>query len=147
MKTLLFLLLATFSFASDFSFRGIEIPMLTPSTLYFYKAVPFYIIDGDTVDMEVDLGFETNVKTRFRLYGINAWETSGKDKEKGLKAKEFVEKSIKNKPCMIVSLKDKRDKYGRWLAIVLVPYGEGKDEYWILNQSLVDNGHAIYADY
>jgi micrococcal nuclease len=148
MKTILFLLFATFSFAADFSFRDIPIPMLTPSTLYFYKATPFYIVDGDTCDMEVDLGFETSLKTRFRLYGIDAWETKGTEKDKGLKAKEFVEKSIKNKPCMIVSIKDKRDKYGRWLAIILVPVVDGTDgDYWILNQSLVENGHAIYADY
>jgi micrococcal nuclease len=142
MKTLLFLFFAAFSFAADF--RGIEIPTLNNSSLYLYKAVPFYIVDGDTCDMEIDLGFETNVKTRFRLYGINAWETSGKDKEKGLKAKQFLDEKIKNKPVFIVSIKDKRDKYGRWLAVILLPTDGG---YSIINQELVDQQHAIYADY
>jgi endonuclease YncB( thermonuclease family) len=138
---LIFLLLISSAFGADF--RGITIPPIE-SSLYFYKATPFYIIDGDTVDASCELGFETSIKTRFRLYGINAWEVTGKDKERGVAAKKWLDEQIKGKEVYLVSISDKREKYGRWLAIILlVENGVVRN----INQELVERGHAIFQDY
>ena len=58
--------------------------------MYTYNATVDRVIDGDTVDALIDLGFNTWKKIRIRLHGINAWESRTKDlkeKEKGLAAK------------------------------------------------------------
>ena len=58
--------------------------------MYTYKAILDRVVDGDTVDALIDLGFDTHVKKRIRLYGMDAWESRTRDKEekvKGLAAK------------------------------------------------------------
>ena len=47
--------------------------------MYTYKAKLIRIVDGDTIDAEIDLGFDTIVRKRIRLYGINTPETKTKD--------------------------------------------------------------------
>ena len=77
---------------------------MTSGVLYFYKCVVKRIIDGDTIDVVFDLGFDTSVKQRIRLYGINTPETRTRDKvekQKGLAAK--------------------KGKYGRYLGSIYVP--------------------------
>ena len=101
------------------------------------------VVDGDTIDVIIDLGFGIKKKERLRLYRINAWEKRGKDKEKGLLAKEYVEKilfhtSFDNDIIRIETFK--KGKFGRILANV---YVNGK----CLNDELVREGHGIYQDY
>ena len=58
--------------------------------MYTYKAKVTRVVDGDTVDALIDLGFDTHVKKRIRLYGMDAWESRTRNKEekvKGLAAK------------------------------------------------------------
>ena len=57
---------------------------------YIYKATVTKVVDGDTVDLLVDCGFNIIRKERIRFYGVDAWETRGEERERGLKAKEFV---------------------------------------------------------
>jgi micrococcal nuclease len=61
--------------------------------LYIYNAELIRVVDGDTADALVDLGFDTWKKVRIRFFGIDAYETRTRDleeKEKGIKAKERV---------------------------------------------------------
>lgn len=109
-------------------------------TNYWYSARVEKVVDGDTVDLVVDLGFRTSMRDRFRLYGINAWETRGDDREKGLAAKARLEGLIGGREITINTYKDERGKYGRWLAILYV------DEINI-NGLLVQEGHAVTAKY
>ena len=111
---------------------------------WFYKAKVERIIDGDTLDVDIDLGFGVRFKTRVRLAGINAPE---KNTLEGKKATRRVEELIKksNREVYLRTFKgsdyiDEKGKYGRWLALVLIP--EGVNRYMILNEVLLEEGLA-----
>lgn len=108
---------------------------------YRYKAFVNKIIDGDTIDVRVDLGFSIFVDMRLRLNGIDTNELHSVDLEKRAKAIEarlHVADRILNKDVELVTYKE--DKYGRYLADVY--YGENV----LLNEELVDKGLAVYYD-
>ena len=66
--------------------------------MYTYKAKVTRVVDGDTVDALIDLGFDTHVKKRIRLYGMDAWESRTRNKEekvKGLAAKARLKEILK----------------------------------------------------
>ena len=87
--------------------------------MYQYKIKKIHkIIDGDTVDVDISLGFGITLSQRVRLKGIDAAETKTKDlKEKadGLMAKEWLEKEL-SKPGEWIIETTKDDKYGRILG-------------------------------
>lgn len=90
-----------------------------------YKAKIIKVVDGDTFDAEIDLGFNFKAKVRFRMYGLNAPETYGipKDSEQykeGLKTKEWLLARLLNKEVILHTFKDKTEKYGRYLASVRI---------------------------
>lgn len=58
--------------------------------LYHYDAVVTNIVDGDTVDMEISLGFSLTIKERIRLAGIDAPEVRGEEREKGLEKRIWL---------------------------------------------------------
>jgi len=114
--------------------------MSKENKLYHYSAEVTRVVDGDTVDAFVDLGFDMHSKQRVRLYGINTPECRTRDKvEKvaGFAAKaRLVEMLRKNKnKCIIKTRLDKKGKYGRVLGVL---YVDNKD----LNAALVKEGHA-----
>ena len=90
------------------------------SERFWYGAKPLKAIDGDTIDLMVDLGFSIHFKMRVRLYGINTPESRTKDlaeKELGMKAKKFTEDWLTGRDWVFVNtIPDKNDKYGRVLA-------------------------------
>lgn len=93
--------------------------------MYEYRARIINIVDGDTLDVEIDLGFKIKFTERIRLEGINTPEIHGvkKDSEEyaaGMKAKERVEKLVSQYPyCTIITNKDKKGKYGRYIANII----------------------------
>jgi micrococcal nuclease len=100
-------------------------------TEYKYKAQVYNVVDGDTYDVIIDLGFDISVKHRIRLFGVDAYEsslrgnTTPEEKIKGLKAKDFCEETFKkahaNKASVIVeTIQDKKGKFGRYLAKVYI---------------------------
>lgn len=91
--------------------------------IYLYKAKIVRIVDGDTFDAEVDLGFHTTIKTRFRLADIDTPELRIKEQhEAAVKAKRFLEeKLLVGGTYYLVS--HKSDKFGRWLATVYLDDG------------------------
>lgn len=93
--------------------------MNNPTYLYF--AIVTNVVDGDTIDCMVDLGFNTFIKERFRLYGIDTPEKNSKlldVREIAAKATNFVKDAVLGKAVTIESIE--KDKYGRWLAKVHV---------------------------
>lgn len=106
--------------------------------MYEYKATVRRWVDGDTVDVDIDLGFGLVYSNqRIRLYGINAFETRTRDleeKRRGLDAKSFVE-DMAPVGSEIILKTYKGDKYGRMLGEVFV---DGKN----LNTLLTVEGHA-----
>lgn len=108
--------------------------------MYEYRATILRVIDGDTIEARVDLGFDVFAVQRFRLYGINAPETKGESREDGRAATEYLRTLITTNAAdsvlTIQTRKDKREKYGRYLA-VLVANGLN------LNAAMVNAGHAV----
>ena len=113
---------------------------------YIYKAKLERVIDGDTVDALIDLGFDTWVKKRIRYKGIDTWESRTKDldeKKLGLAAKdrnkELLE-SVSSKPGYFRLKSHGVGKYGRVLGEIFVKDIEGIE--YNVNQTLIDEGHA-----
>ena len=108
---------------------------MTAPQLFSYRAELIRIIDGDSLQFLIDLGFHTHVKTTCRLVGINCPEMNTKE---GKAARAFVEAWFaSSKTCIVSTVKDKREKYGRWLARVTDAEG------CCLNETLVIEGLAV----
>ena len=89
--------------------------------VFEYKAHITKVYDGDTVTADVDLGFSVVLKgQKLRLIGINAPEIRGAEREKGLLARDRLRELILDKDVIIKTYKDKRGKYGRWLADIQI---------------------------
>jgi micrococcal nuclease len=104
---------------------------------YVYHAQVIRVIDGDTIDIDIDLGFDIRVKTRVRMYGINTPEMTSKNLEQRNKAeaaKEFLKSLIEGKEVLLQAFK--HEKYGRYLANVYL--GDLN-----INQRLISEGYAI----
>lgn len=113
--------------------------------MYEYSAKIVKVVDGDTVDAHVDLGFDVGVNIRFRLYGINAPEIHSKDpaeKTAGLATMNRLIALAEGKLVSIKTHRDAKEKFGRYLA-ELYPWLDPKavpDKS--INQILVDEGLA-----
>ena len=83
---------------------------------YVRRGKVVYIVDGDTFDMDVDLGFYVTVRIRIRVKGIDAPEMKGITREDALVSKAFLEQNLLNNQVRIVSTK--QNSFRRWLADV-----------------------------
>jgi len=104
---------------------------------YTYNAELIRVIDGDTVEAMVDLGFYTWHKVTVRLYGINAPESRTKDleeKERGLAAKTRLTELLKDGKFLLES--HGIEKYGRCLGYIYI------ENNYCVNFILLDEGHA-----
>ena len=121
--------------------------------MYQYKAQVKAVIDADTIDVLIDLGFGVHTMQRLRLYGIDAPEMKT---EAGKVAKEYVKSVLLGADASMFvyvrTLKDKKDKYGRKLAVLyfdpvsmLLDHDESKIEMMAssFNLQIVKNGHAV----
>jgi micrococcal nuclease len=107
--------------------------------MYNYAATAMSVIDGDTVRLDIDLGFGITSRQVVRLMGINAPELHGQpDPEPGRAAKAFLEGVLYvGAKVRVNTFKDKREKYGRLLAAIWI----GEDVTSV-NQRMLDAGHA-----
>jgi micrococcal nuclease len=95
------------------------------------------VVDADTVWLHIELGLDVSTKQSVRLFGINAPEMSTPE---GKKAREFVAALMPvGQMVLLQTIKDKREKYGRYLGVVVV--GDT-----VLNDLLVQEGHAVPYD-
>lgn len=109
--------------------------------IYEYFATLNRVVDGDTVWLDVDLGFRTYGKLDFRLYGINTPELVGATRMAALAAKAELERLLRLGPLTINTHKaDAADKYGRWLATIIVHTKTGP---LCVNEALVSGGFAV----
>tara|TARA_B100001250_G_C19560918_1_gene683266 strand:- start:20 stop:412 length:393 start_codon:yes stop_codon:yes gene_type:complete len=106
-----------------------------------YSAKLLRVVDGDTCDALIDLGFNTFVKKRIRFYGVDTWESRTRnldEKKKGLAAKAFTKDLLTNSDEGKFVLKSYGvGKYGRVLADLFVK-GHEKS----VNELLKEHGHA-----
>ena len=114
--------------------------------MYTYKIKLDRVVDGDTIDAEIDLGFDIKVKKRVRFMGINAPESRTKDleeKAKGLAAKDRVKQLLEG--CENITLKSHGvGKFGRCLGEIFLDMVDGQDKITLesLNELLIKEGHA-----
>lgn len=100
------------------------------------------VVDGDTIDVDIDLGFSISYSQRLRLAGIDTPESRTKDKfEKtlGLESKEYLKSKLKDSELIVVKTEkpDSTEKYGRILGWIYVN-GETKS----LNEQMIEDGYA-----
>jgi micrococcal nuclease len=109
------------------------------------------IVDGDTIDVTLDLGFDIHHKTRVRLYGINTPEKRTRDleeKKRGYAASERLAELLRTESTSsetrsdIVLQTKEKGKYGRYLGVL---YRKRKDDEvpFNINEQLVKEGHAV----
>ncbi len=109
--------------------------------MYVYNARITSVYDGDTVTADVDLGFSVWAHgEKLRLYGINTPEVRGEEREQGLVSRDWLRDKLVGKDVLIRTLKDKKGKYGRYLAEI---YLDGVN----INDQLVAEGLAEYKEY
>jgi len=122
--------------------------------MYEYKAIVERVVDGDTIDVIIDLGFKTWKKVRVRMEGINTPESRTRDleeKKRGLAAKDRLVEILElndNKCTLQVS---GVGKFGRAIASVFVtslsPIPDDSSITLInVNQQLITEGHAVSYD-
>lgn len=114
--------------------------------LYYYRAEVQSVYDGDTCTMNIDLGLGTWLHSeKIRLARINTPELREEERPKGLLARDFLRDKIDGKKILISTLKDKKGKYGRYIAEIWRQKTDGS--YINVNDELVDAGHAKFVEY
>ena len=108
--------------------------------MYIYKVKVDRVIDGDTIDCTIDLGFSIFHKARVRLYGIDTPESRTRDpdeKIRGKLASSFIKKKLKTTETHAIATKlDAKGKFGRVLGVLICD-----DEN--VNEQLIQNDLAV----
>ncbi len=115
-------------------------PIPTPNgEIWTYnRCILLNCIDGDTIDVNIDLGFGTSRSLEsIRFYGINAPE---KNTPEGKASRQRLIEIMGNQNFVLSTIKDKREKYGRMLGIITLATGV------VVNQQMVDEGFAKVWD-
>ena len=108
--------------------------------LYNYNAVVIKVVDGDTVDLNVDCGFNIWHKIRTRLIGINAPE---RGQTGWHEANEHLRLLLPiDTPCVVQTYKTAGDKYGRWLATIFNSDGINVNEDMLNSMNAVPYTHS-----
>lgn len=116
----------------------------TPGEKFWYDAEVIRIIDGDTIEIRLDLGCHTYRRETVRMFGINAPESHGPTAPAGKAAKEHLAKILTGAPTILVhTIRDKSEKFGRLLADIFLPIKDtGVFDTITVNQRMIDAGHA-----
>ena len=112
-----------------------------------YNATLIKVLDGDTIDCWIDLGFDLKIKKRVRYMGIDTWESRTRDleeKKKGLAAKARNKELLESGTFKLVS--HGTGKFGRVLGEVFIEILEPARRLESVNQILIDEGHAYEYD-
>jgi len=131
---------------------------------YCYLAKVVAVYDGDTITVDVDLGFEiAMLKQKLRLYRINAPEVRGSERPEGLVSRDVLIALLLERNVLLVTYKDKKGKFGRWLADIYIekewaedmaatislpaPVVEDRPGLYMVNRLLVEWGLAEWREY
>ena len=117
---------------------------------YIYRGKLDRVVDGDTIDALIDVGFDIWFKKRMRFKGIDTWESRTRDleeKKRGLEAKKRTKElleEVSSKSGLFRLKSYGVGKYGRVLADIFIQDKEGKEI--CINQQLITEGHAYVYD-
>ena len=115
--------------------------------MYTYNIELLRVVDGDTIDAKIDLGFDVSVKKRVRFVGVNTPESRTRDleeKARGLAAKDRVKQLLEG--TNTIQLKSHGvGKYGRCLGELNIDVVDGKESLTLVsvNELLIKEGHAV----
>jgi micrococcal nuclease len=118
---------------------------------YIRRAKIVRLVDGDTVDVDIDLGMAITTRQRLRLFGINTPEVRGPEKVAGHAATQHLADLLVqfrhegDWDIVVQTYKDKKGKFGRLLAVLIGDDGDGNPVN--LNERMVEDGHAVVALY
>jgi micrococcal nuclease len=116
---------------------------MNDSYLHHYKAKVLEVYDGDTVRLEIDLGFGMTWRgsdgrgVQIRLFGLNTPEVRGSEREQGLISRDRLREQILDKYITLKTIRDKTGKYGRYLGILLKEDGTNLNE-WLISEGLAE---------
>jgi micrococcal nuclease len=101
------------------------------------------VVDGDTIDANIDLGFDISLTKRIRLAGIDSPEsrtTNLKEKALGLETKEWLKKTLEDAKDILIKTEkpDSTEKYGRIIGHLFI-----NDQETSLNNQMIDEGYAL----
>ena len=104
------------------------------------------VVDGDTIDADIDLGFDISLSKRIRLAGIDTPEsrtTNIKEKAMGLESKEWLKKTLEGAKDILIKteLPDSTEKYGRIIGHLFINGQETS-----LNNQMITSGYALAYD-
>ena len=113
--------------------------------IYRIKSVT-KVVDGDTIDADIDLGFDISLSKRIRLAGIDTPEsrtTNVKEKAMGLESKEWLKKALEGAKDILIKteLPDSTEKYGRIIGHLFINGQETS-----LNNQMITSGYALAYD-
>ena len=114
---------------------------------YIYRIRSIHkVVDGDTIDADIDLGFDISLTKRIRLAGVDTPESRTKDeyeKKLGLESKEWLKKRCENAKDILIKteLPDSTEKYGRIIGHLFI-----NGEETSLNEQMIAEGYALAYD-
>ena len=114
---------------------------------YIYRIKSVHrVVDGDTIDASIDLGFDISLEKRIRLAGVDTPEsrtTDLKEKAMGLESKEWLKKKLEGAKDIIIKteLPDSTEKYGRIIGHLFINGQETS-----LNNQMITEGYALAYD-
>ena len=117
---------------------------------YIYRAKLDRVVDGDTIDALIDVGFDIWFKKRIRFMGVDTWESRTRDLEEKKLGKLATERTrqlledVSSKSGYFRLKSHGVGKYGRVLGELFVMDVEGKQ--WNINKTLISEGHAYVYD-
>lgn len=111
---------------------------MRPEPDYTYRATILRVVDGDTCHVEIDLGLDVRVRTTLRLAGLNAPELPT---DEGKAAKAFLMGLLALGEVLVRTIKDRREKYGRYLGMLYV-YPASAPVVDV-NATMISSGHAV----
>jgi endonuclease YncB( thermonuclease family) len=107
--------------------------------MYEYSVTLIQIVDGDTLKLDVDVGFHLHLQATFRLARINAPEMYSFE---GVAAKAFVVARLSEATAMKI-FSERSEKYGRWLCEFYFQTKNSKSQWINLNSLMLSSGHAL----
>lgn len=115
--------------------------------MYEYKAVITNVVDGDTFDMDIDLGFNIHIHERVRLLDVDTPEKFGEERDLGYIVREYATDKFLQEKVVIKSEKAdvaaNTDSFGRWLVRVFI---DGKDICDIYNELGINKKCNAYSE-
>lgn len=110
---------------------------MNDTNLFTYRAHVTAVYDGDTVTVDIDLGFSIILRQQaIRLARINAPEVRGAEIEMGIRSRDALRNKILGKSVMLKTTRDSREKYGRWLGEIWIDGVCVND--WLISEGLAD---------